>query len=135
MGADVTWFHYSSSAYGGMQSDSGKAAFKKVFAVFLDERNYPIDFHCIAGQDRTGAVAYILNGLLGVDPEQLSLDWEVTGFWNKSASFNHGNLYDKLVAGFEKWPGGTVREKLENYVLSLGFTKTDIEKFRGLMLE
>lgn len=135
MGADVTWFHYSSSAYGGMQGDAGKAAFKKVFSVFLDEKNYPIDFHCIAGQDRTGAVAYILNGLLGVDPEQLSLDWEVTGFWNKNAEFNHRNLYDKLVAGFEKWPGGTVREKLENYVLSLGFTKADIEKFRGLMLE
>lgn len=135
MGPSVTWFHYSSSAYGGMQSESGKAAFKKVFSVFLDEKNYPIDFHCIAGQDRTGAVAYILNGLLGVDPEQLSLDWEVTGFWNKDPGFNHERRYNGLVRGFEKWPGSSVREKLENYVLSLGFTKDDIAKFRALMLE
>ena len=135
MGPSVTWFHYSSSAYGGMQSESGKAAFKKVFAVFLDDKNYPIDFHCIAGQDRTGAVAYILNGLLGVDPEQLSLDWEVTGFWNKDAGFNHEKRYNGLVRGFAQWPGKTVCEKLENYVLSLGFTKADIAKFRALMLE
>lgn len=135
MGPSVTWFHYSSSAYGGMQSESGKAAFKKVFAVFLDEKNYPIDFHCIAGQDRTGAVAYILNGLLGVDPEQLSLDWEVTGFWNKDAGFNHEKRYNGLVRGFAPWPGKTVCEKLENYVLSLGFTKADIARFRVLMLE
>ncbi len=136
LGPAVTWFHYSSSAYQGMQTKEGKAAFTKVFKVFLDEKNYPIDFHCIAGQDRTGAVAFILNGLLGVEEEQLYLDWEVTGFWNGSHSFRHSRLFDKLVAGFqEKVPGKTLHEKIENYVLSLGFTKADIEKFRSLMLE
>ena len=43
--------------------------------MFLDPANYPIDFHCIAGQDRTGAVAFILNALLGVEEEELYLDW------------------------------------------------------------
>ena len=102
LGESVTWFHYSSSAYGGMQSDKGKEAFKKVFRVFLDRKNYPIDFHCIAGQDRTGAVAFILNALLGVDEDQLYLDWEVTGFWNRNNEFNHAKRFDKLVDGFRK---------------------------------
>ena len=135
LGPTVTWFHYSSSAYGGMQGDSGKAAFKKVFRVFLDEKNYPIDFHCIAGQDRTGAVAFILNGLLGVSEEDLYLDWESTGFWNKSPSFNHKHLFNGLIDGFRKLPGANLHEKIEHYVLSLGFTKADIAKFRALMLE
>ncbi len=136
LGPTVTWFHYSSSAYAGMQSKSGKEAFTKVFKVFLDEKNYPIDFHCIAGQDRTGAVAFILNGLLGVKEEELYLDWEVTGFWNGSSSFNHRRLFDHLVSGFkDKVPGATLHEKIENYVISLGFTKADIEKFRSFMLE
>lgn len=136
MGPSVTWFHYSSSAYAGMQSRKGKDAFKKVFSVFLDEKNYPIDFHCIAGQDRTGAVAFILNGLLGVAEEELYLDWEVTGFWNPSTSFNHARRFDKLVEGFmKKVPGANLHEKIENYVLALGFTKADIEKFRSMMLE
>ena len=136
LGPAVKWEHISSSAYGGMSSDSGKKAFAKVFRVFLDEANYPIDFHCIAGQDRTGAVAYILNGLLGVDEDQLALDWEVTGFWNRDVDFCHVKRYDKLVECFRKhYPAPTVRERLEKYVLDIGFTEADIAKVRKIMLE
>jgi protein-tyrosine phosphatase len=135
LGKSVNWFHYSSAAYGGMQSAWGREAFAKVFRVFLDKKNYPIDFHCIAGQDRTGAVAFILNGLLGVEEEELFRDWESTGFWNGSPSFNHAKLFDNLYKGFEKWPGKTINERIEAYVLDLGFTKRDIDRFREIMLE
>ena len=135
LGETVTWFHYSSSAYGGMQTDRGKDAFKKVFKVFLDRKNYPIDFHCIAGQDRTGAVAFILNALLGVEEDQLYLDWETTGFWNRNNEFNHVKRFDKLVDGFRKnHPAPTINESVEKYVLSLGFMAEDIATFRGIML-
>lgn len=133
-GKSVEWFHYSSSGYAGMQSDFGKEAFSKVFRVFLDEKNYPIDFHCIAGQDRTGAVAFILNGLLGVSEDELYIDWEVTGFWNKDVNFNHKDRFDHLVKVFNAYPGKTLNGKIENYVLALGFTKDDIAKFRTIML-
>ena len=136
LGDSVRWFHYSSSAYSGMQDDFGRDAFRKVFKVFLDERNYPIDFHCIAGQDRTGAVAYIIGALLGADENRLALDWETTGFWNRNPSFNHKRLYDRLVKGFtDKFPADTVRERVEKYVLSLGFSMDDISKLRSIMLE
>ena len=135
LGETVTWFHHSSSAYGGLQADHGRKSFTKVFKVFLDRKNYPIDFHCIAGQDRTGAVAFILNALLGVEEDQLYLDWEVTGFWNRSSGFNHAKLFDKLVEGFKKnYPAETINESVEKYVLSLGFTSEDIATFRGIML-
>ena len=128
--------HFSSSAYGGMQDSWGKEEFAKVFRVFLDENNYPIDFHCIAGADRTGSVAYILCGLLGADEDRLASDWEITGFWAHGVDFCHEQRYDKLVNGFKKnFPADTVRERLEKYVLSLGFTEEDIAKFRRIMLE
>ena len=135
MGDAATWFHISSSAYGGMGGTSGKAAFTKVFKVFLDENNYPIDFHCIAGQDRTGAVAFIINALLGVPEEELYLDWEVTGFWNGDVGFNHEKRFNHLVKVFDALPGANMTEKVENYVISLGFTKDDIAKLRAIMLE
>ncbi len=135
LGDTVKWFHYSSAAYSGMQGVFGKAAFTNVFNVFLDEKNYPIDFHCIAGQDRTGAVAFIINGLLGVEEEELYRDWESTGFWNPSTSFNHARLFNYLYTGFKNWPGKTINERIEAYVLSLGFTKKDIEHLRDIMLE
>ena len=135
LGERVKWFHLPSGSYAGMHTDRGRAAFAKVFRVFLDEENYPIIFHCIAGQDRTGAVAFILNGLLGVAEEELYLDWEVTGFWNPSTKFCHAQRFDKLIDGFRKLPGKNLYEQIENYVLSCGFTKKDIEHFRSIMLE
>jgi len=135
LGPDVAWINVSSSAYAGMQEDWGRKQFTKVFRAFLDPGNYPIVFHCIAGQDRTGAVAFILNALLGVKEEELWLDWEVTAFHNRSTAFNHEKFFDKLVRGFDRWPGETINERVEAYVLDLGFTSGDIAAFREIMLE
>ena len=135
LGPDVAWVQVSSSAYGGMGDQMGKKAFAKVFRVFLDRKNYPIDFHCIAGADRTGAVGFILNGLLGVAEDELYKDWETTGFHNRSTDFDHASRFDKLVAVFNKYPGVTVRERVEAYVKELGFTTEDIATFRSIMLE
>ncbi len=135
LGPSVKWVHVSSSAYGGMQSAKGRQAFAKVFRTFLDEKNYPIDFHCIAGQDRTGSLAYILCALLGAEDGRLALDWELSGLRNTSVHFSHARCYDKLLAGLRKCGGANARERAEKYVLSLGFTEKDIEKFRRIMLE
>lgn len=129
------WFHISSAAYRGIDSSYGRKAFAEVFKVFLDERNYPIDFHCIAGQDRTGAVAFIVNALLGVEEEELYKDWEATGFWNRDTAFNHADYFSKLVKVFEQYPGATINERVEGYVKSLGFTDGDLETLRGILLE
>ena len=135
LGESVKWFHVSSAAYAAMQRPWGRQAFAKDFRIFLDEKNYPIVFHCIGGQDRTGSLAFILNGLLGVPEEELYLDWEVTGFWNPNPKFCHAQRFDKLIAVFRQLPGKDLHEQIENYVLSCGFTREDIEKFRSIMLE
>ena len=118
-----------------MSTARGREAFARVFRVFLDEKNYPVVFHCIAGQDRTGAVAFILNALLGVEEDELYRDWEATGFWNKNHWFNHRLRFNGLVRAFDKYPGKTIHERVEQYVLSLGFTKADLDRFRAIMLE
>ena len=135
LGPTVVWANVSSSSYAGIQEERGRIPFAKVFRVFLDPAAYPIDFHCIAGQDRTGAVAFVLNALLGVEEEELWLDWEATAFWNASPNFCHAKLFDHLVRGFDRWPGETIRERVEAYVRSLGFTDDDIANLRDILLE
>jgi len=134
-GPTVTWLNYPSHQYENIQSRTGKKPFAQVFKVFLDEKNYPIDFHCIGGQDRTGAVAFVLNALLGVEENELYLDWECTGFWNSSTGLRHDNKFDRLYKGFDKFPGETIRERVEQYILSMEFTMEDIQHFRDIMLE
>ena len=133
LGVAVRWIRVSSSGYGGMGKDGGREAFKKCFKVFLDRANYPIVFHCIAGADRTGSLACILNGLLGVNEDLLYRDWTYT--WKRRNSNPNEKNWSALMAVFAKYEGATLNDRIEAYVLSCGFTKEDIEKFRGIMLE
>jgi len=133
-GPEVHWYFIPSNAYGGLDSSEGRKAFVEDFKLFLDEKNYPIAFHCIAGQDRTGTLAFVLNGLLGVPEEQLFLDWEVSIFWNSNIGFGW-NRIEELYKTLGRYPGKTINDRIEAYVLARGFTKEDIAKFRKLMLE
>ncbi len=133
-GETVHWFHISSSHYGGLDTEFGRKAFTEDFKIFLDEKNYPIAFHCIAGQDRTGTLAFILNGLLGVPEDLLFQDWESTIFWNPNPGFSWPRIAE-LYKVFDNYPGKTINDRIESYVLARGFSKADVARFRELMLE
>ena len=134
MGPQVGWVHVSADGYHGLQSERGKAAFAKCFRVFLDDRNYPILFHCMAGADRTGSLAFVLNGLLGVEEEELWKDWEAHMFIDANPDFRHAGRMEALSRDFNALPGATLADKCESYVLSCGFTKEDVKWFREKML-
>lgn len=135
LGSRVTWFWYENFAYGAMREAKGRDGFRKVFKVFLDRNNYPIDIHCIGGADRTGCDVWILNGLLGVDEDDLMKDWELTCFEYESQDFGHRTRIDGFLRVLDEVGGETMCEKCENYVKGLGFTDEDIKTFRTIMIE
>ena len=135
LGEKVRWVHISSSEYNGLFKGRGREAFIEDFKLFLDEANYPIVFHCIAGADRTGSLACVLNGLLGVDGDLLHRDWQYTWAGRKKPQKAPENLWNRLMKGLSAFEGATMNEKIENFVLSCGFTQADIAKFRKLMLD
>ncbi len=135
LGSRIFWFREHYCAYQNIDSESGRNSFAKIFPILLNPDNYPMDCHCWGGQDRTGTLAYILNGLLGVDDEELWLDWEATCFYNADTGFRHEFTFNKMMDTFAKFPGETTCEKCEWYVKSCGFTDDDINAFREIMLE
>ena len=134
LGAEVKWAHVPFSGYSGLFTDNGKAAFRKAFAVLLDERNYPLAFHCIAGADRTGTLAYVIEALCGVSDEDMLFDWELTALSSSGRQFSHEKRFDRLVAGFTAYPGSTARERVEAFAREQGFTDTDLAHLRRLLL-
>lgn len=58
-----------------------KNGMRNALMLFTEKENYPIDFHCLGGADRTGTFAFILEGLLGVDYETICVDYELTSFY------------------------------------------------------
>lgn len=133
LGDKVKWVHVKSTDYGRIAKQHGRESFARGFKVFLDEANYPIVFHCIAGADRTGTLACILNGLLGVDEALLYRDWRYT--WTSRSRKVPEKRWDELMSVFAAYEGATLNERIEKYVLSCGFTADDIAMLRSLMLE
>lgn len=135
-----------------------RRSLKGIFEVLADERNYPVYIHCNAGADRTGTVAFLINGLLGVSEADLIRDYELTSFSSVSglryrSEIKNGdfteigvmkNDYDNFVAfgalmnaiknnyGAE---GGTLSYAIENFLTDyVGVSHEDIESLKRIMI-
>lgn len=135
MGPEVKWMSFPFYGYSGVKSSLSRNTLNGLFKVLVDEKNYPLDFHCIAGADRTGTLAFVLNGLLGVSEKDLVLDWEVTAFATPSNKWVHEGNLDELLKVINKFEGATINERIENFMLSIGIAQEDIQRFREIMLE
>ena len=135
LGDDVAWVHVPFAAYDFIDNPvRGREPFVTIFRTFLERKNYPILFHCSGGRDRTGTLAFILNGLLGVDGDDLCRDWEATVFCEESMKFGPTRL-DRLLRYLRGLGGDSVAEQCRRYALSCGVTEAEINTFREIMLE
>lgn len=105
---------------------------KKVFAILADKNNYPVYFNCNVGTDRTGLIAYLVNGLLGVSQDDLRKDYLFSNFSHLEKTLSVDNLsYESTIAAFS---GDTWAEKIENCLLSYGVTQDQIDSIRNILL-
>lgn len=99
----------------------------------------PVIFHCAMGADRTGTLACILEGLLGVSQSDIDKDYELTSFYAVRA--RNGNYqgsttdWAHLIAQIEALSGNTFRDKCVSFVVSLGFTAAEINAYRNAMID
>ena len=133
LGPEVKWVHVPGVPIGALPSPNGKKAFAKCFRLFLDEANYPIDFHCIAGADRTGALAFALEGILGVREKEMEEDYTLTS--RSSSGPRTAKAFWKMAKAFDRYPGETLHAKVCAFARECGFTDEDFAAFRRIMLE
>ena len=146
LGPSVRFVHNSSRAYKEIFVREGMEAMARNVRLFCDSGNLPVFFHCIGGADRTGSLAYVLNGVCGVSKEDLERDWELTfypdipevlenetgkpfpegTYWRSSRHFDEG---------FAKYPGATLKERIEAYLVDCGVTREEIAKLRSVLVE
>ncbi len=135
LGPNVNWVKQPFGAYDFIDRPThGKQPFKNVFRLFTDERNYPVLMHCSGGRDRTGTLAFLLNGLLGVSEEDLCRDWEVSIFSDGGGTYTFDRI-QRLLDYLKTYPGESLKANIEVYAKSCGVTDDEIAAFRKLMLE
>lgn len=99
----------------------------------------PLYFHCAVGADRTATVACIVELLLGVAQGDVDKDYELTSFYTlraRNGSYQGGTLtWAGLMSEISALEGSTMRDKIVNWVYSLGFTAAEINAFRAAMID
>ena len=135
LGENVKLFFRPINAYNSFTPEQC-ALFRDTIKVFADADNYPIYFHCSGGVDRTGEIAFLINGLLGVPEEKLFDDYELSSLsrFPRHHDINYFKKWRTKIAAYAP-AGATVQEQVEKYLLAIGVTAEEINSIRSIMLE
>ncbi len=100
----------------------------------------PVYFHCSAGADRTGTLACVLEGLLGMSQSDIDKDYELTSFYSGTetdakARRRNESEWQGLITAINAKSGTTFRDKCVTFAAELGFTAAEINAFRAAMID
>ena len=151
LGEDIAFFAPGfDSGYNHMIRDN-KPKMKETFCFVVQclRENKPVYFHCAAGRDRTGTLAVLLEGALGVGESDMAKDYELTYFspedWSMSTDDDGNSYYGHVRTTysyksirktiFKETDSGTYQERIVKYLLQIGVPQKDIDDLRAIMLE
>lgn len=89
---------------------------KQFFEILADRDNYPINYHCSIGKDRTGCLSYLIEGLMGFDQETMYRDYMFTNFADAGLC-KLTDITDRYGKTLDEYANGeTLQEKVYNYL-------------------
>ncbi len=101
----------------------------------------PVYFHCTAGADRTGTLACVLEGLLGMSQSDIDKDYELTCFYSgtetdAAARRRNEPEWRKLIDAINAVSGDTFRDKCVHFAVgTCGMSMADINAYRAAMTD
>lgn len=124
-------------------ADAYKDSWRDILRCVFDcaKRNEPVYFHCSAGADRTGTVACIIEAILGVSQGDIDKEYELTNFSSgvdgdsKARRRNESEWKGLITQITNLSTGSTFRDKVLNWIATLGFTADEINDFRAAMID
>lgn len=138
LGEDVTRKFYNSAQYENVLEPENAERTRQLFSDLGNPNAYPLYLHCTHGVDRAGSIILILEGLLGVSKTDLIKDYELSAFYHNYRHVNrtveNGGTITALIDGLDAFEGNSFAKKVENFLLSIGVTPTEIANIRSTLL-
>lgn len=100
----------------------------------------PVYFHCTAGADRTGTLACVLEGILGISQSDIDKDYELTCFYSGTgtdalARRRNESDWKGLINAVNAVSGNTFRDKCVHFAVgTCGMSMADINAYRAAMI-
>lgn len=132
LGAGVEHIYIGAPDYEGIFTDWGRTCVQSVFSLLAQEDRYPVYLHCTYGMDRTGTFCSLLGAMLGMEEENLLLEYRLSSLYHCSVQQER---MEEVLAVLDTYPGDTLQKKTESYLLSAGVTRQEIETIKQILLE
>lgn len=131
--APMDWANISNLMLGNCQQ------IVKIFHILADESNYPVFYHCRIGTDRTGMLSILINGLLGVNEEELYRDHLFSNFGlienQRVIDSGDENSVKNYMVFIKAYQGNSLAEKTYNCLASMGVPTADLDSVISIMKE
>lgn len=134
LGDSVSYYQCPIDFNVSMEEEINVKSLRKVFEILGNSANYPTFFHCSIGTDRTGYIAWLINGCLGLDEESLYRDYLFSNFGNIGGKRGVDSIKNNYVKAINETNGGTLKEKTVNYLLNKGVKQSQIDTIYSIML-
>lgn len=143
IGALVDYNCYPIQPYDtGLKDTITKGLIKSIFEKIEEKlsKSNAIYFHCQGGRDRTGTLAFLILGVLGVSESDIAKDYELTEFAYASYKADNPNTsrkftqYASMVSYIKTFNGVTFNDKIISYLFSIGISQATINNIKSYMV-
>lgn len=149
-GAEATWsvsplgedIHFTRDDDYNWYSLTNTKAWKTNLRCVFDAvtHNEPVYFHCAIGADRTGTLACVLEGILGMSQSDIDKDYELTTFYIGCEDDLHARRrnetdWTNLINAINAKQGDSFRDRCIQFVAEIGFTADEINAYRIAMID
>lgn len=139
LGSDVWYTRTQQYAWYALEPVATWQAYLRCVIDAVTHRE-PVYFHCTAGADRTGTLACVLEGLLGMSQSDIDKDYELTTFYSGSGSDANARRRNEsdwkgLINAINAVSGDSFRDKCVHFAVgTCGMSMADINAYRAAMI-
>lgn len=132
LGEDVTYKHLPMAWAVENIVNNNITSIRKILNFMAEKDNYPMAFHCNIGTDRTGAIAFLIEALLGVSIDDIYIDYVYSNF-GKIGGTRSSEVISSYIKLVDEFSGSTLQERVYNYLTSKNIGRETLDSIISIL--